>query len=130
MDSVDVQYWKRLDFSDPSIVEMDAVSATFWGFKKNTGDLRAFTFASPDITKSGSTSSYSSSSSVEASYNDNKGQLRVVLFEAFLSQGTFDNSSGPHDVPLCPGGVDESTKFWQQASVRCLFVITFILFLF
>ena len=52
IDGEDVNYWKRIDLSEESLLPQDKfspVSATFWGFKKNSDDMRGFVFSTPTV---------------------------------------------------------------------------------
>ena len=108
IDGVDVQYWKRLDMTDSAASISNCVTASFWGFKRDSNDLRSFIFANPSFQDS-------SSSSVS---DKPLGQIRVVIHEAEVVEGIFHNKSGTHVVPHAPESISEGKKFWQQASVR------------
>ena len=52
IDGEDVNYWKRIDLSEEGLLPQDKfspVSATFWGFKKNSDDMRSFVFSTPTV---------------------------------------------------------------------------------
>lgn len=110
VDSLDVQYWKRLDFTDPEMQSKESVSATFWGFKQDSTKLRAFTFSPIQH----------SLESRESKPNISRGlgQIKAVFFEAVRIEGTFHNQSGPYEVPLNPSNSQDGVKFWQQPSVN------------
>jgi hypothetical protein len=110
VDSIDVQYWKRLDLTTGEMEKATTASASFWGFKKNSQDLNAFVFSNPS-----SSSSCGSPRVVERA--SEVGQIRAIIHEAQLGQGTFQNISGCFAVPTVPSAVIEGKKFWQQASV-------------
>ena len=105
VDGIDVNYWKRLDCDCLGSSE-PYICTTFWGFKKNATELKAFVFSQPGIRK-------------EQSFKDITekplGQLKVVVYEAVRSVGIFDNRSGNHDVPAS-SSISDGRKFWQQAS--------------
>lgn len=115
VDGHDVQYWKRLDLSDEKVLPKDIslpICSVFWGFKKNTSEIRSFIFAAPSTNTA--TSSSASTSSVES-----LGSIRLVVFEARVSSGVFQNDTAaaqapPSTVSLAEG---EGRKFWQVASL-------------
>jgi hypothetical protein len=123
VDGIDVQYWKRIDLSEESILPKDPnipVSATFWGFKKNVTDMRSFIFAKLNEPSSSSSSrSISSSGSSNSSATDGTsisiGSLHVVIYEAEVIGGTFENKNGFHEIPE-NRSISENKKFWQQVS--------------
>lgn len=104
VDGHDVQYWKRLDTSATKTdSDVTCVSTTFWGFKKSSTEIHAFTFATPDTV-----SSTESSSSV--------GKIEVVIYEAEVVGGINENTSGQYGVPKSQT-VGGDKKFYMQASV-------------
>lgn len=109
IDGHDVNYWKRMDLTASGGQKM--VSAAFQGWKKNTVDLRAFQFALPAL----ATPQDAPTLKAEMS-NKPLGQIKIVVHEATLSIGTFENKSGFHEMPGAQK-VSEDKKFWQQASV-------------
>jgi hypothetical protein len=122
VDGNDVQYWKRIDLSEESILPKDPnipVSATFWGFKKNVTDMRSFVFAKLNEPSSSSRSVSSSGSSSNSSTTDGTsisiGSLHVVIYEAEVIGGTFKNMNGFHEIPENQS-IAENKKFWQQVS--------------
>ena len=111
VDGNDVQYWKRIDLTKEHLLPTVAsvpVSATFWGFKKNVTDIRSFQFAATKISETADDSSTSDSGPL--------GQIHVVIYEAMVVGGTFQNKCGSHDIPI-DRGISEGKKFWQQASL-------------
>lgn len=111
VDGVDVQYWKRLDTTDPSKTpaEMNLpVTATFWGFKKSNNDIRAFVFTAPKT----ASNEYGDEPAVEL----NLGNIKAEIFECRPVGGVFDNKSGCYEVPYAHS-VQEGQKFWKQASL-------------
>lgn len=117
VDGNDVQYWKRIDLSEESILPKDPnvpVSATFWGFKKNVTDMRSFVFAKLKEPSSSSSSS-SGGSNGSDSTSSSIGSLHVVIYEASVIGGTFENKNGFHEIPENQI-ILENKKFWQQVS--------------
>ena len=123
VDGIDVQYWKRLDLnnlsnnegypssssssvSPPNQLE-PLVSSHFYGFKKNHEELRSFKVAVPSTSRDPDDQSKSDSP---------VGTIKVVIFEARVTEGIYDNRGGFHEVPS-QHLVSEGKKFWQQASV-------------
>jgi len=111
VDGVDVQYWKRIDLSDEELLPtnpLEPVSSRFWGFKKNVNDIRSFVFSVPDTT----TNSYAHSA------EDYKclGSVKLEVYEACVTYGTYENQSGQFEAPSTQQ-IGESAKFWQQASL-------------
>lgn len=121
VDGDDVQYWKRLDFSDEKKLPKDRavpISSVFWGFKKNTNEIRSFVFAPPASTAHLGNQNSSSSSSSSAPENKDLGTIRLVVHDAIVTQGIFANNTGVHEVPTSDTKkVSEDKKFWKQASV-------------
>jgi hypothetical protein len=128
VDGVDVQYWKRLDLhilsnnegfqgssppsssstpssSSATSQQIQCVSSHFYGFKKNHEELRSFKVAVP-----------STSSDSQNSTDSPVGTIKVVVFEARVTEGIYDNRGGFHEIPS-QHLVSEGKKFWQQASV-------------
>lgn len=137
VDGLDVNYWKRLDLSNDDILPYDfktPVSSNFWGFKKNTTDLVSFVFArtldhaaqypANTNTSSNSSSSTASKHSKVNAKNDELGSFRLIIHEAKVTTGVFNNQTGIHDVPKQPivhgENNEKEIKFWQQASVSTL----------
>lgn len=114
VDGIDVQYWKRLDLMDKSVQDLNTVSATFWGFKEASSELRALTFSGPERlgSKLGTVSSVTSPSILRA-----EGCIRAIIHEAVVTDGTFDNISGSLAIPTAVSGASDNVKFWQQASL-------------
>ena len=111
IDGHDVNYWKRMDLT--ATTGQKSVSASFQGWKKNTMDLRAFQFATPAL----ASAEEDADPQFKAEMSKKPlGQIKVVVHEAVLSNGIFENKSGFHEMPSAPK-VSESKKFWQQASV-------------
>ena len=111
IDGHDVNYWKRMDLTASGGQKM--VSAAFQGWKKNTVDLRAFQFALPAL----ATPQDAADPTLNAEMSKKPlGQIKIVVHEATLSTGTFENKSGFHEMPGAQK-VSEDKKFWQQASV-------------
>ena len=132
VDGDDVQYWKRLDFSDEKQLPKDRhvpVTSIFWGFKKDTTEIRSFMFAQPSTsTVRDNTSSVSSSSNSSSSSNDNPyqtsetkkelGTIRLIVHEAKVTQGVYANNTGCHNIPSSETKkISENEKYWKQASV-------------
>lgn len=117
IDTVDVNYWKRLDMSDVA-QDVDVVTATFIGFKKSDNELKAFMF--------GNTVQDHISESNKSDTGDvtGVGSIRVDIFEAEVHENNtiFNNLSGCHEVPSSSRMKlnSEGTKFWQQPSVSTL----------
>eukprot|EP01031_Cornospumella_fuschlensis_P032139 gene32139-38875_t len=109
VDGVDVQYWKRLDLSKQHGT-FSPQPLKFWGFKKNVNELRSFVFARPAVAPS------SSSSSSSAATNKPLGIVKLVIFEARIVGGVFNNLVGVHDIPLTHQ-VGDNEKVAKQASV-------------
>ena len=129
VDGEDVQYWKRLDFSNPRQLPKDRlapITSVFWGFKKNTSEIRSFVFATPHYDSSNpsnhdnhnSNSSSSSSSGSNPSSKPELGTIRLIVHEAKVTHGTFANNTGVRDTHSSSTSktVSENTKFWQQPS--------------
>lgn len=112
IDGIDVQYWKRIDLSNEKLLPSDLkepVCSRFWGFKKNLDSMLSFVFSAP------STSSASSSSSGLGNVVS-LGTVRLVVFEAQVATGVYDNMNGYGEAPG-QQNIGESEKFWKQASV-------------
>lgn len=111
VDGNDVNYWKRIDFSEPSILPRDKripASSTFWGFKKNTEDLVSFVFATPSFTDL----------KEERNQNQPLGSIKVVIYEAQLvSEGGVFHNKIAVDKGIAASSVNERKKFHQQASL-------------
>ena len=110
-DGVDVNYWKRVDLSEPTTLP-EYVSAKFQGFQRTTEDIRTFKFATPGF------DSVSSDASKQKVKTDDKplGAIRVVFFEATVVGGVYENKGTVNQIP----GIEIITgdrKFWQVASV-------------
>lgn len=113
VDGVDVQYWKRVDLSNEKLLPSHPalpVSSRFWGFKKNLTEMLSFTFSVPK------TSTSSSAVVPQSSGADNFGTIRLVVYEAQVTTGVYENRSGYGEAPE-QRTIGESAKFWQQASV-------------
>jgi hypothetical protein len=106
IDGVDVQYWKRVDLNE---VESDKVEVSFWGFKQNTSDLKAFVFSEP-------VNNSSSFNSAKHEDNSSLGQIKVVIFEAEGMQEIFSNTVHAGEAPSAHY-LSSDKKFWQQASL-------------
>jgi hypothetical protein len=112
VDGVDVQYWKRIDLSNEKLLPSNPalpVSSRFWGFKKNLTEMLAFTFTAP-VTNG------SRAAGAQTGNTDNLGTIRLVVYEAQVTNGVYDNQSGYGEAPA-QRTIGESAKFWQQASV-------------
>lgn len=105
VDGQDVNYWKRLDVTSIKSSEK-SISTLFWGFKKNNSDLNAFKFEKPGLGKEAQVGA------VDLMY---MGKIRVIVFEALLTAGVFDNNSGTYSE-VQRKAVSENKKFWEQAS--------------
>lgn len=124
IDGYDVQYWKRVEFTDPfansnsdsnssnssrnnnNIHSEIPVVSKFWGFKNNTSDIHSFTFAEPV-------------QSLEPYRTHSKplGSIKLVIYEAKVTTGVFNNTVKAGEIPTSIGNVYEGKKFWKQASV-------------
>ena len=112
VDGNDVQYWKRIDLSQEHLLPTDMntpVTATFWGFKKNVNDIRSFVFASPSVVSEPS----QLTADIDAPHI---GEIKVIIYEACVIGGTFENNTGVHELPSSHS-ISEGKKFWQQASL-------------
>jgi hypothetical protein len=107
VDGVDAGYWKRLDLNAQNT--NSSASVTFYGFKMNTSDIRAFTFADVHAV---------SDMNLNRSKINNAslGKIRVVIYESIPIEGVFDNRSGSQAL-LLTNTIDSERKFWEQASV-------------
>jgi len=111
IDGHDVNYWKRMDLTAAPGQKM--VSASFQGWKKNTSDLRAFQFSTPVL----ASADEEADPQFKAVLSKKPlGQIKIVVHEAVLAPGVFENKSGFHEMPGAQK-VSENKKFWQQASV-------------
>jgi hypothetical protein len=116
IDGVDVQYWKRLDLStcsssssgssSSSTWRSDTLSLRFWGFKKNVNDIRSFVFTHPTF----------SSSNADELVAQPLGTIKLVVYEARIVEGTFNNHIGVNDFPH-EHKVSEAEKFYKVASL-------------
>lgn len=80
VDGLDVNYWKRVD----TTMTDEAYSTTsFYGFKKNVQELRAFTFAETVMSER---TQEMSASGIQSSL----GTIRVEIFKARPSSGVFE----------------------------------------
>jgi len=108
-DGNDCNYWKRLDLSNENELP-DHVSARFWGFKRDTEDIRAFVFATPEMV-------------VNDQIDEIKtkiGEIKVIIHEAEIRGGLFDNKTSiSNEIPNVRS-IDGSTKFWKQASLTTI----------
>lgn len=112
VDGIDVQYWKRLDLSDTDLLPthpLEPVSSRFWGFKKNVNDIRSFLFSLPET-------SYSSSAKMENGDFKSLGSVKLVVYEASVTNGVYENQGGQFEAPSAQA-VSEQGKFWEQASL-------------
>ena len=108
VDGIDVQYWKRLDLTDPGTT----LSSIFWGFKENSvsNSLRSFTFA--QTKENGDTGNLTKAPDAN---------IRVVFFEAEEVGGIYSNQSTHSEaLPVAPVILKEGKKFWEQASVTTI----------
>lgn len=105
VDGVDVQYWKRLNFT---AIDDNVVEVKFWGFKQDTQQVKAFVFAVPK--------SAASLSGTHRDDNISLGQIRVVFFEAEISSDVFSNCV-PTGKAQTAHYTTDTKKFWQQASL-------------
>lgn len=103
VDGKDVQYWKRLDLSSPSNSPM---TVRFWGFKQNLDDICSFVFSSIQSTDIGGT----------RADTQPLGAIRVVVFEAAIEGGVFNNLIGAKNLSLntC---ITTNQKVADQASI-------------
>lgn len=113
VDGADVNYWKRLDLSDERNLPKDfslPISSIFWGFKKNTSEIRSFVFSKPQVSHS-----LSSSSALNA---PEFGTIKLVVYEARLVEGIFHNNCSIHEIPTNLSIANkEDQKFWKQPSL-------------
>jgi hypothetical protein len=111
IDGIDVQYWKRIDLSNEKLLPSDPkqpVCSRFWGFKKNLDSMLSFVFSAPSTSSASDSSSSGSMASL--------GTIRLVVFEAQVATGVYDNMNGYGEAPG-QQNIGESEKFWKQASV-------------
>ena len=111
IDGVDVQYWKRIDLSDDSLLPSDPdapVTSCFWGFKKNVNDIRSFVFSVPDTTPHQTVLSQKEYKCL--------GSVRLEVYEACITYGTYENQNGQFEAPSTQQ-IGENEKFWKQASL-------------
>lgn len=117
VDGVDVQYWKRLDAStikDSDISNnddlKDSISAKFYGFKKNVGDLQSFVFSTPEVIET--------SDKIRSATKESVGSIYAVIYEAKVEEGTFSNQVMVKDVKNhTKVVVPEASKFFDHASL-------------
>jgi hypothetical protein len=115
LDGTDVNYWKRLDMSNESLLPTDLnapLSATFWGFKRSDDEIKSFRFANMNAAGSRTASSSGAGATVA-----DAGHVKIDIFEAEVSEGMITNKSGCHEVPTQAGAHSASQKFWSQPSV-------------
>ncbi len=106
IDNVDVQYWKRLDLR----CDFDATEVIFWGFKQSRSEIKTFVMATPkDLPET-------KGKKTQQIEEDSLGQIRVVFFEAEVTEDVFSNAVESSVVPR-GHHLSENKKFWQQASV-------------
>ena len=105
VDGIDVNYWKRIDFSTN---RDNFVDVSFWGFKQDVQTVKAFVFSVPKATALGNQST--------SDENISLGQIRVVFFEAEPVAEVFTNSIPSSTAPTSHF-ISDSKKFWQQASL-------------
>jgi hypothetical protein len=109
VDGYDVQYWKRIDLSNNSILPSDRnspVSSSFWGFKRDSTEIRSFVFSEPAV-----------SDLPQHSQEMPLGTIKVVIYEAKVVEGYFHNNCKVKTQPPNVQSVSEGKKFWKQASV-------------
>lgn len=111
IDGVDVNYWKRVDFTtlNASRTEDEPIAVFFYGFSKSQTEMTSFVFSQLSST---STSSYSLSGNNDTS---SLGNIRLVVYEAEVTYGTHANIS--RGVTVAEGSVKEDTKLWHRPSV-------------
>ena len=112
IDGVDVNYWKRVDFtalSDTPKSKDEPISVFFYGFSKTQTEMTSFVFATP------SPPSSSSSSNLSTTENSSLGNIVLVVYEADVSSGTHANVS--KSVTLSDTSVNDDTKLWRRPSV-------------
>jgi hypothetical protein len=107
VDGHDVNYWKRID---TSATRENYAATSFYGFKKNVQELRAFTFAETVMTDR-------THVAASASADSSLGTIRVEIFKARPSNGIFQNNAGYHEMPDSTRNISETKKFWTQPSV-------------
>lgn len=103
VDGNDVKYWKRIDTTKASPL---SIGTNFLGFKVDSTEIKAFVFAAPN------------NNLISPGYTSGKfscGEIKVVIYEAELSNGIFENNTGT-TFPI-QASTDESQKFYKQASV-------------
>ena len=109
-DGYDCNYWKRLDLSNDKDLP-GFVSARFYGFKRDTEDIRAFVFATPDTVGNNQNRNPIRTST---------GEIKVIIHEAEILGGYFDNKKSlSTEIPKLATN-DGDTKFWKQASLSTI----------
>eukprot|EP00607_Mallomonas_marina_P001126 CAMPEP_0182430514 /NCGR_PEP_ID=MMETSP1167-20130531/41281_1 /TAXON_ID=2988 /ORGANISM="Mallomonas Sp, Strain CCMP3275" /LENGTH=316 /DNA_ID=CAMNT_0024615711 /DNA_START=151 /DNA_END=1101 /DNA_ORIENTATION=+ len=109
VDGQDVNYWKRIDTTAMSNIN-DEVATIFWGFKKNTNDIRAFVFAKPPKINH-------QMSQQQLSKLQPLGQIRIVVFEAKLADGIFHNQTFCQDISNPSYNHPSDEKLLSQPSI-------------
>lgn len=110
IDGIDVQYWKRLDLSNEADLPRDysvPVCSKFWGFKINVTELKSFVFSTPASTDSAEVATGSSM----------MGRVQVVVYEAAIVPGTFNNQQSAKEAPTGNRSNAVGTKLLNQASL-------------
>jgi hypothetical protein len=123
VDGADVQYWKRLDLSNEKLLPRDwflPISSVFWGFKVNTTEIRSFVF-SPTASSSSSSTLPITSRPSSSSVSDDQGTIRLVVHDARVTTGVFNNNvvTSQDRLPSVSSSssLNQDSKFWKQPSV-------------
>jgi hypothetical protein len=113
VDGIDVQYWKRLDLSQESELPTDPsvpLCVKFWGFKQNISELKSFVFTSPSILDENASVS-------TATVQNQMGNIKVVIFEAKVTNGQFDNQQMAKQINTSTSVSVENVKLQNQTSM-------------
>lgn len=118
VDGVDVNYWKRVNFttlSEEAHESLAPATVVFWGFAKSQNEMKSFVFAPPIA------SSSSSSSASDVHTSKAFGRIKVVIYKAAMTFGTYLNqtidTSSSSNSQSTQMQVRPDTKFWTQPSV-------------
>ena len=125
IDGIDVQYWKRIDFSHlDDIIKKDNtkttkfVTAKFYGFKKNVNEIRSFVFSNPTVQSS---NDYNNLINENEDINRPLGSIHVIFYEAKVENGIYDNQNGQYEVPnQNTHQISDKKKFFEQATVTTI----------
>lgn len=111
IDGIDVNYWKRVDFTSLNSTPRshgDPISVFFYGFSKTQTEMTSFVFSTPSAPSS-------SSQILNPIENSSLGNIVVVVYEADITTGTHANIS--KGVTLSETSINDDTKLWQRPSV-------------